>query len=57
MSACLRLFDFITIENKLIINICLKFLKIYPAKFIESFMRFKSGCKETLVKHFLVFKF
>ena len=57
MSARLRLFDFITIENKLIINICLKFLNIHPAKFIQNFMRFKSGCKGTLVKYFLVFKF
>ena len=57
MSVCLRLFDFITNENKLIINICLKFLKIHPAKFIENFMRFKSACKGTLVKYFLVFKF
>ena len=55
MSECLRLFDFITIENKLIINIFLKLLNIHPAKFIENFMRFKSGCKGTLVKYFLVF--
>ena len=57
MIACLRLFDFITIENKLIINISLKFLNIHPANFIENFMRFKSGCKGTLVKYFLVFTF
>ena len=57
MSACLRLLYFITTENKLFINICLKLLKIHPAKFTENFMRFKSACKGTLVKYFLVFKF
>ena len=57
MSACLRLLYFITIENKLFINICPKFLNIHPAEFNGNFMRFKSGCKVTLVKYFLVFKF